>query len=121
MADTYYLWSPVNTEVNEWGRVTKTAKVGDEATAKSLNVSQDEFEELVKVGVVRTEPYPDIPADMAPLEHFRAMGAGGGEEDLSNAERKELQAFREAEANRLREARGQADPTKGQGKPAENK
>lgn len=117
----YYLWSPMSLEVSDYGRVMKTAKVGEEVTADKLDLSKDQFKELIELGSIRTVPYPNIPDDVAPTEHFRAMSAEGTETELTNSERKELEAFRAEAAKREAEAQEKATTGGVTGKEGEQK
>lgn len=66
---TYYAWTNFPVERNEWGQVTKTIECGEEVTAQKLGVSKEEFEDLVEIGAVSEEEYPDIPDSVAPAEY----------------------------------------------------
>jgi len=60
---TYYAWSPIPTDHNEFGQPTKRIEVGDTVTADKVGVSKEEFEYLIEAGAVREEKYPE---DLAP-------------------------------------------------------
>jgi hypothetical protein len=72
---SYYAWSNFPVERNEWGQPTKIIKVGDSVSASDLGVSKEEFEELIAVGAVSEEEYPDIPASVSPAEYQRDQAA----------------------------------------------
>lgn len=68
---TYYAWSRF---LQEKGII----EPGDTVTQDKLKVPNAEWEELVRVGAVRTEEYPsDLPPGISPAEHYRAMEASG--------------------------------------------
>lgn len=69
---TYYAWSKFKKEVNEWGRVLKWINPGDKISKSDLGLDDREWENLIEVGAVREEPYPDIPDHMSPAEYYRA-------------------------------------------------
>jgi hypothetical protein len=71
--DTYYAWSNFDVERNEWGQPKKTIKVGEEVTQEALGVSDLDWQEYIDLGVVRTQPYPDIPYQTAPTEYFKHL------------------------------------------------
>lgn len=70
-----YAWNNFVTEVNEYGQPVKRIMPGDKISAAELNISDEEFENLVSLGAVRDEPYPDIPKDVSPAEYERARDA----------------------------------------------
>lgn len=65
MADTYYAWSPIRyaAETNDQGNIIaySTLEVGKKADAKTLGISDEDFQDLVDGGSVSTEKYPDLP------------------------------------------------------------
>jgi hypothetical protein len=79
---TYYAWSNFPIERNEAGVTTKVIAVGDKVTQNDLGVSDDEWEQLVEVGAVRTDKYPDIPDHMAPAEYEKAQANQGIVEEM---------------------------------------
>ena len=66
---SYYAWSNFPVERNEWGQVTKTIEVGESITADKISVSKEEFDELIEIGAVSEEEYPDIPDSVSPAEY----------------------------------------------------
>lgn len=68
MADKMYAWSKFKLEVNEWGQTGKWLMPGEEVSQDMLKVSDDEWQSLVDSGVVRPEPYPDVPANVPPVQ-----------------------------------------------------
>jgi hypothetical protein len=66
---TYYAWSNFPTERNEFGQTTKTIKPGDKVTQQDLDVSDDEWNELIELGAVREEEYPDTDPGQSPAEY----------------------------------------------------
>lgn len=74
MATTYYAWTNIAIDVNEWGKVTKSAQTGDKVTASSLGVDEEQFKELVEAGSVRTTQYPDMAGfNGSPVEYRKAQ------------------------------------------------
>lgn len=65
MADkTYYAWTPIYYDADvdtQSGAINdrKVTKIGDEVSADSLGVSEEEFKEMVAGGSVRSTPYPE--------------------------------------------------------------
>lgn len=85
MADKYYAWSRFKGEMNEWGQVLSYIEPGDPITQEKLGVDDDEWNELVSIGAVRTAKYPDIPSHVSPVEHFqREVAAGNMTTDEAN-------------------------------------
>lgn len=59
MADeTYYAWTRMPIERNEWGQVSKEIQPGDKVTQSMLKVEDAEWQELVDAGAIRTDEYP---------------------------------------------------------------
>jgi hypothetical protein len=62
MADTYYAWSRIlyGVEKNDDGSKKNdlAANPGDEVSASSLDISDEQFKELVASGAVRDYPFP---------------------------------------------------------------
>lgn len=69
---THYAWSNFPVERNEFGQTTKTIKAGDEVSQSDLNVSDEDWEELLEVGAVREEKYPDVEPGQSPAEYMAA-------------------------------------------------
>ena len=67
---TYYAWSVFHAERNEWGQPTKTINCGETVSKSDLDVSDADWDYLVETGAVREQPYPDIPDNVSPREHF---------------------------------------------------
>jgi hypothetical protein len=81
----YYAWSRFPTKVNEAGQVMEWIEPGDTITKAQIKVPDEEWDELVRVGAVREEEYPeDLPDSVSPAEHYRQMEQSGemSEEDL---------------------------------------
>jgi hypothetical protein len=57
MAEQYYAWTRIPVSRNEWGQLEKEIQPGDKVSASDLNVSDEEFQELVDIGAVRTDEY----------------------------------------------------------------
>jgi len=68
MADKYYAWSNFRLEMNEWGQVTKTLAPGEEVTQETLGVGDEEWQDLIDTGAVRTDEYPDVDANTPPAQ-----------------------------------------------------
>lgn len=49
----YYAWSVFVTEYNDYGQAKKTIQPGEEITQKDINVSKEEWDNLIAVGAVR--------------------------------------------------------------------
>lgn len=67
-----YAWSKFKADVNDWGQVGRWIMPGEEVSQSDLDVSDEEWQGLIDSGAVREDPYPDIPNDVAPAEHFAA-------------------------------------------------
>lgn len=88
---TYYAWSRIPTDTNEWGQPTKWIEPGDTITANKAGISEEEFDYLVEAGVAREEKYPeDLPDGMSPNEHVRQQRAAMLRGELSPEQREEL-------------------------------
>jgi hypothetical protein len=62
MADTYYAWSEIQVgEGDEAETKVKKVKAGEEVSASSLGIPDEEFDAMVEAGAVKTEEYPDLP------------------------------------------------------------
>lgn len=62
MADTYYAWSEIQVgEGGEEAQKVKKVPAGEEVSASSLGIPDEEFDAMVEAGAVRTEEYPDLP------------------------------------------------------------
>jgi hypothetical protein len=97
MADKYYAWTTINTEVNEYGKVEDSIAVGEEVTQGDLDMSDVEWNTLIESGAVRTEEYPkDLPPGMSPAEHYRAqeaeVAAGTADDETREAVELRLEA-----------------------------
>src|SRR6516165_2677040 len=72
MADSYVAWTNFPTNQDEVTNVPQTViKTGDPISQSDLGVSDDDWQELIDTGAVRTEAYPDIPDDVAPAEYYK--------------------------------------------------
>lgn len=62
MADTYYAWSRILYDIERNDDNTKKSDVyaspGDEVSASSLKLSDEQFQELIDGGAVRNYPFP---------------------------------------------------------------
>lgn len=65
-----YAWSRFAKDVNEWGRAGSYVNPGDEITQDDLGLSDDAWQELIDMGAVREEKYPDVNAGESPAEYF---------------------------------------------------
>ena len=74
-----YAWSTFNTDVDEWGKAHGKIEPGDEVSAEKLGVTKEEFDELVAVGSVREEEYPDVAPGQSPAEYYREEAAAAME------------------------------------------
>ena len=62
MADTYYAWSEIQVgEGDETESKVKKVKHGEEVSASSLGIPDEEFEAMVESGAVKTDEYPELP------------------------------------------------------------
>jgi hypothetical protein len=79
---TFYAWNNFDVERDEWGRSVNRINVGEEISQSKLKISDEEWQELVDIGAVREDKYPeDLPPDKAPAEYERekygeAMASG---------------------------------------------
>lgn len=62
MADTYYAWSRILYDIERNDDNSKKSDVyanpGDEVSASSLGISDEQFQELIDGGAVRNYPFP---------------------------------------------------------------
>lgn len=87
---TYYAWSPINNG-------GKMVKVGEKVSAGSLKIDEDDFNDLVESGAVRTKEYPvpeEAQGTTSPTQHVQNILANASEsgEDLSKDEAKAVEA-----------------------------
>lgn len=87
MAGKFYAWTNFDVERNEWGQTVNVIHVGDEVSQQQLNVTDDQWNELVATGAVSEQEYPqDIPPDMSPAEYLRnRVLSGEADEDETAA------------------------------------
>lgn len=78
---TYYAWTNFETERNEYGQVTKVVTAGDTVSQSDLGSSDADWEELLTIGAIREEEYPDIPENVSPAEYLRQKVASGEASD----------------------------------------
>jgi|SRR5215471_17301049 len=71
MAGKFYAWTNFDIERNEWGQTTNVIHVGDTITQAQLDVSDEQWEELIATGAVREEEYPEVPDGVSPAEFER--------------------------------------------------
>jgi hypothetical protein len=88
---TYYAWSNFPVERNEFGQPTKTIKAGEKISQSDLSVSDEEWEELVNIGAVREEEYPDVGPSESPAEWAAANPEEAGTETEGEAAQKRAQ------------------------------
>lgn len=99
MADTYYAWSPFPKDGDR-----ATINVGDKIAQSDIGVDDDEWAYLIETGVVSKTKHPDIPATMAPAEHYKALAAKAAEGDYS-----ELQALEDAANTKVSQEQGKTE------------
>ena len=92
-----YAWSNFQAGWDDEKRVfTKRIKPGEEVSASDLGIEDDEFDELVKMGAVREQPYPEAVADGSypdsPQKYFIEQLQKAAEGTLTADEVKELQS-----------------------------
>ena len=78
---TYYAWSNFPVQYDEHGRVTESIEVGDPVSQSDLDVSDEEWDELVENGAVSEDEYPDIPAHVSPAEYQAQVDIHGAMQD----------------------------------------
>lgn len=105
---TYYAYSTFNTEVDEWGRVQKSIKPGDEVSQSDLAVDDETWQGFIDSGVVSTVPHPETQPGESPNEAFAredaALAAGTlSEEEAAKVEERQ-EAQKEASYNVMTEA-----------------
>lgn len=122
MAETHYAWSNFPVDTNEWGRTTKTVKAGHKVTQQELKVDDATWDEWLDLGVIRTQPYPDVGTQMSPTEHYDRLDAavaGGTATEEQRKEHAELRpAFVDTEEE---EATAKATTTQTEGKTTPSK
>lgn len=89
-----YAWISFVTERNEHGQPTKVIKAGDEVTQQDLGVSEQDWKGLVESGSVRPQPYPKIPDNLSPAEHFRSQETSRSKGLLTEEQVQERTTFR---------------------------
>lgn len=93
MATTYYAWSNFDVERNEWGQVKTRIGVGEEVTQEAVGVNDLDWQEFIDLGVVREQPYPDIPPQTAPTEYFKHLINRMTQGQLDSAGMQELEKY----------------------------
>src|SRR5215831_16258629 len=84
MASTYFAWSPIQLDVDEKGR-SQFVKLGEKVSAGDLDMSDEEFQELIDARVVREQPYPEelVSSAQPPSDYFKELLAGAAEGTLT--------------------------------------
>ena len=96
---TYYAYSTFNTEVDEWGRVQKSIKPGEEVSQSDLGVDDETWATYVESGVVSTVPHPEnMMAGESPNEAFAREDAALAAGELDEEEMEKVRARQEAQA-----------------------
>lgn len=93
-----YAWSVFHLEYNDYSQPIKSVMPGTEVTADKLKVDKETFESYVERGLVRDMPYPDIPDDVSPSEHFAEQDSLMRGNQLEEEEVEEVEARQEAQA-----------------------
>lgn len=78
MATTYYAWTNIR---GGTAKEPKTVEVGSKVTASDLGISDNEFQELIDIGAVRTYEYPDMgkfPGSPVELRKAQLAAASAG-------------------------------------------
>lgn len=96
---TTYAWSNFITERNEWGQVTGRITVGEEVTQEQLGLSDLDWQELLDVGAVREQEYPDVPPQVAPAEYIKFLVRRLTEGQLDSKGMQELESFQSVTPN----------------------
>jgi hypothetical protein len=95
---TYYAYSTFNTEVDEWGRVQKSIKPGEEVSQSDLGVDDETWAEYVKSGVVSTVPHPEDMMDgESPNEAFAREDAALAAGELDDEQAAKVEERQEAQ------------------------
>lgn len=93
-ATTYYAWTRFMADINEWGMINKWINVGDKVTKADLKVGDAEFQELIDIGSLREQPYPQALLDGtyggSPSEYFKDQLVRASAGELTASEVKEL-------------------------------
>ncbi len=88
-----YAWIVFVTERNEHGQPTKSVKPGDEVTQQDLGISESDWKGLIESGSVRPQPYPKIPDNLSPAEHFRSQESSRSRGQLTEEQVQERSSF----------------------------
>lgn len=89
----YYAWTNFVTERNEHGQPVKTLKAGEEVTQQDLEISEQDWDQLIQTGAVRPQPYPDIPESLSPAEYFRNQESTRSRGELTQEQVQERSEF----------------------------
>lgn len=119
---TYYAWSNFDVERNEWGQPKKVIRVGEEITQEAVSANDLDWQEFLDLGVVREQPYPNIPNQTAPTEYFKHLINRMTQGQLDSAGMQELEKYQmvtrnvaaetaDANVGRSRELSGDATET----------
>jgi hypothetical protein len=94
---TWYVWSNISSGKDKSGRPIQTV-VGEEVTAGSLGLTDEQFSELIVAGAVRKERYPDIlpGSTMAPAEFYKRQAmVAEGKADPSDMDEAQIERFKD--------------------------
>jgi hypothetical protein len=100
----YYAYSTFNTEIDEWGRVQKSIKPGEEVSQADLAVDDETWNSYIESGVVSSVPHPENMMDgESPNEAFAredaALAAGSLDEEQAKKVEDRQKAQAEASSN----------------------
>lgn len=89
---TYYAWTRFQTERDGYGRPKNEIMPGEEVTAETLGITDEQFSQHIKSGAVRKAKYP-VPSNrsgVSPAEHMKARA-------IAMAASADIEAFDEPE------------------------
>lgn len=69
----YYAHSNFTVKTDDYGVVRDSIKPGQKISRQKLGVSEEDWQDYINMGLVSEEPYPDIPDDVPPNEHYRQL------------------------------------------------
>jgi hypothetical protein len=94
---TWYVWSNIMAGKDKSGRPIQVI-VGEEVTASALNLTDEQFDELIVAGAVRKARYPDIlpGSTMSPAEFYKRQAmVAEGKVDPSVMDEAQVERFRD--------------------------
>jgi hypothetical protein len=113
---TYYAWTRIPTDVDEYGKPGKMINPGDEVSKSKLDIADEEWDYLVESRAVRTTRYPDLEEGQSPAEYYREQLAEIASGLHGDATEKEIALVTQgAEEDDIEKRKGEMHAGEGEG------